>query len=57
MMDKRKVAEIILEELDQSAPVQINWNFEEQWLRAIETGLRKAENAETPGAATPRESR
>ena len=45
-MDKRKDAEIILEELDKSAPVQINWNFEEQWLRAIETGLQKAEKGE-----------
>jgi len=56
-MDKRKVAEIILRELDQNAPVQINWNFEEQWLRAIETGLRKAEETETPAAGTAGESR
>ena len=46
MMDKRRVAEIILQELDQNAPVQINWNFKEQWLRAIEAGLQKAEKGE-----------
>ena len=58
-MDKRKAAEIILVELDQSAPVQINWNMKDLWINAILRGLTKVwlAEAETPGAATPRESR
>lgn len=60
MMDKQKAAEIILEELDQNAPVIINHNQHDMWIGAILRGLTKAdlaENAETPGAATPRESK
>lgn len=60
MVDKRKTAEIILEELDQYTPVIINHNQDDLWIDAILRGLTKAglaENVETPGAATPRESK
>lgn len=57
MMNKSKVAEIILEAADKMGPQIINWNFKEQWIDAIVSGLEEAEKAETPGAATPRESR
>lgn len=58
MMDKRKAAEIILEELDQSAPVQINWNLEDLWINAILRGLTRVglAEAETPAAGTARDS-
>ena len=57
-MDKRKAAEIILEELDQSAPVQINWNMEDLWINAILRGLTRVGLAEveTPAAGTARDS-
>lgn len=56
-MDKRKAAEIILQAIDYSGPVNVDWNNKEWWIKTIMIGLMKAENAETPGAATPRESR
>ena len=56
-MDKRKAAEIILQAIDNLVPVQINWYHEDLWIKAIVAGLSAAEKAETPGAATPRESR
>lgn len=56
-MTRRRQAMIILESLDKSAPVNINWNNAEGWLSAIEAGLAAVEKAETPGAATPRESK
>ncbi|MFR3729136.1 hypothetical protein [Lacrimispora sp.] len=56
-MDKRKAAEIILQAIAEQAPVQINWNHEDLWINAILRGLTEVEKAETPGAATPRESR
>lgn len=57
-LDKRKVAEIILQAIDDHGPVQVNWNMEEHWISAILRGLTiadLAEQTETPGAATPRE--
>ena len=57
-LDKRKVAEIILQAIDDHVPVQVNWNMEEHWISAILRGLTiadLAEQTETPGAATPRE--
>lgn len=57
MMDKRKAAEIILQAIAEHAPVQINWNHEDLWINAILRGLTEVEKAETPGAATPEESR
>ncbi len=42
-MDKRKVAEFILEELDRNAPVIINHNQDDLWIRAILRGLTKAD--------------
>ncbi|WP_024294950.1 hypothetical protein [Lacrimispora indolis] len=59
-MDKRKIAEIILQAIDDHGPVQVNWSMENQWISAILRGLTMvdmAEKVETPGAATPRESR
>jgi len=59
-MDKRKIAEIILQAIDNHGPVQVNWNMEDHWISAILRGLTMAdlaEKVETPGAATPRESR
>ena len=53
-MDKRKTAEIILQSIDDYAPVQVDWNNKKWWVDAIVEGLKKAE---TPGAATPRESK
>ena len=46
MMDKRKAAEIILEEMDQHAPVIINHNQDDLWIGAILRGLTKADLAE-----------
>lgn len=57
MMDKRKAAEIILQAIDDHAPVQVNWAQEGLWINAILRGLTEVEKTETPGAATPRESR
>ena len=54
MMDKRKAAEIILQVIDDYAPAQVNWTQKDWWIDAIVEGLKKTE---TPGAATPRESR
>lgn len=56
-MDKRKVAKIILDEIEQNAPVTINRNFEKMWINVIVAGLTKAEKVEIPGAATPRKSK
>lgn len=56
-MDKCKTAETILQAIDHSGPVNVDWNNKEWWIKTIMIGLMKAENAETPGAATPRESR
>ena len=56
MMDKRKAAEIILDAINHSGPVNVNWNNKEWWIKTIMIGLARAEKAETPGAATPRES-
>ena len=59
-MDKRKIAEIILQAIDDHGPVQVNWSMENQWISAILRGLTMvdfAEKVETPGAATPRESK
>lgn len=40
-------AKIILEELDEV--IQINWNFEEMYLKAITKALRKIEEEENNG--------
>jgi hypothetical protein len=57
MMDKRTAALIMLDVFDRKAPVFIDWVKRDRWLKAIEEGLKEVEKAETPGAATPRESR
>jgi hypothetical protein len=60
MMDKWKAAEIILQAIDDHCPVQVNWNMKNHWISAILRGLTMvnlAEQAETPGGATPRESK
>ena len=57
MMDKRKIAEAILKTIDYSGPVNVDWNNKEWWINTIVIGLKEAEDAETPGAATPRESK
>lgn len=56
MIDKRKAAEIILQAIDDYAPVTVNRKMEKWWIEAIIVGLEEAEKTETPGAATPRES-
>lgn len=58
-MNERQEAGIMLETIDELAPVCVDWNNEELWIRAIAEGMRRirAAKAETPGAATPRESR
>jgi hypothetical protein len=59
-MDKRKTAEIILQAIDDHGPVQVNWNLRDLWISAILRGLTMAdlaEKTETPGGATPKESR
>ena len=59
-MNKRRAAEIILQAIDDHGPVQVNWNMENHWISAILRGLTMVdlvEKVETPGAATPRESR
>ncbi len=59
-MNKRRAAEIILQAIDDHGPVQVNWYMENHWISAILRGLTMvdlAEKVETPGAATPRESR
>jgi len=58
MMDKRRVAALImLEVFDQEAPIIVNWTQKDRWIDAIMKGFAEIEKAETPGAATPRESR
>lgn len=58
MMDKRTAALIMLDIFDQEdAPIIINWNHKEQWLKVIEKGLTELEKAETPAAGTARESK
>lgn len=58
-MNERQEASIMLETIDELAPICLDWNNEELWIKAITEGLRRirAEKAETPGAATPRESK
>lgn len=58
-MNERQEAGIMLEAIDELAPVCVDWNNEELWIRAITEGMRRirAAKVETPGAATPRESR
>lgn len=56
-MDKRKTAEIILQAIDDYAPVTVNRNMEKWWLEAIIVGLEEAEKAETPAAGTAGESK
>lgn len=58
-MDKRKIAEIVLQAIDDHAPTQVDWNMKDLWISAILRGLTMvdlAEKAETPGVAPPRES-
>jgi hypothetical protein len=59
-MDKRNIAEIILQAIDDHAPTQVDWNMKDLWISAILRGLTMVdlvEKVETPGAATPRESK
>jgi hypothetical protein len=49
MLDKREAAKFILEEIDQKAPIVINWNFRQQWLDAIVSGLKRVESIEKSG--------
>ena len=56
-MEKRTAALIMLDVFDRKAPVLIDWVNKDRWLKAIEEALKEVEKAETPGAATPRESR
>lgn len=58
-MNERQEASIMLETIDELAPICVDWNNEELWIKAITKGLRRirAKKAETPGAATPRESK
>lgn len=63
MLDEYKVAQIVLNKIDEKGPVNVNWNQEGWWTRIIVSALREAgigkkaiKNTETPGAATPRES-
>lgn len=45
-MGKRKTAEIILQAIDDHAPVQVDWNMKEFWISAILRGLTKADLSE-----------
>ena len=56
-MEKRTAALIMLDVFDRKAPVRIDWVNKDRWLKAIEEALKEVEKAETPGAATPRESK
>lgn len=53
-MNERQEASIMLETFDELAPVCIDWNNEDLWIKAITEGMRriKAAKAETPAAAT-----
>lgn len=57
-MKERQEASIMLETFDELAPVCIDWNNEELWIRAITEGLRRvrAAKVETPAAGTAGES-
>lgn len=58
-MNKRRAAEIILQAIDDHAPVQVDWNMQDLWISAILKGLTMvnfAEKAETPAAGTAGES-
>lgn len=55
-MNPTEKAMVMLEILDSKGAVNINWNFENQWLDAIKAGLLAIEQRETREAATPQES-
>jgi hypothetical protein len=38
-LSRQEKAKIILEMLDTYAPASVNWNFEKEWISAIEKGL------------------
>lgn len=54
MLKERMAATIMLEAIDELAPVCVDWNNEELWIKAITKGLRriKAVEAEAPLART-----
>lgn len=59
-MNKRKTAKIILQAIDDHGPVQVDWDMSDLWISAILRGLTMvdlAKKAETPGVASPRESK
>ena len=44
--DKRKAAEIILNAIDDYAPITVNRNHEKWWIEAIMVGFREIEELE-----------
>lgn len=41
-----KTAEWVLQEIDETGPVNVNWNMKERWITAIIRGIKKAREAE-----------
>lgn len=51
-MDSREQAKIILKNLDKS--IQIDWNFQDTYLKAIEAGLNQVKKVKAQQEATTR---
>ena len=45
-MKNLEKAKIILEELDETGPIQINWNLEEMYIKSIVKALDKIDKIE-----------
>mgnify|MGYP001778473649 CR=1 FL=1 len=42
-MDRKEKVDILLDCIDKYAPVNVNWNMEKFWRKALEKGLEKIE--------------
>lgn len=42
MLDEYKIAEIILNKIDEKGPVNVDWNNKDWWIRIIVSALREA---------------
>ncbi len=42
MLDEYKVAEIVLNKIDEKGPINVNWALKGWWIRIIVSALREA---------------
>ena len=42
-MNRKEKVDILLDCIDKNAPVNVNWNLEKIWRKALEKGLEKIE--------------